>query len=122
MPIPVRKTTEFGDVRPSVKGVFTPSDLNPVLPDFITGALKASIPAFGRKIRGFDRKDALLYGAETRTSAPLRILRDDRHESLIRGIYPIGEGAGYAGGIVSSAADGIATAELLFQRLSEELG
>ena len=82
------------------------------LPGFVTAALRDAFPAFGRKIRGFDTSDALLSGAETRTSAPIRILRAEETRTVpgYRNLYPVGEGAGYAGGITSAALDGIRSA------------
>lgn len=102
----------FGTVRPSyrpgVKGVA----LHRALPDFVARGLRDGIEGFGRQLKGFDMGDAVLTGVETRTSAPLRILRDETMESPShRGLYPIGEGAGYAGGIVSAAIDGLKAAE-----------
>ena len=73
---------------------------------------------FGRKIRGFDRHDAILAGIESRTSSPLRILRDENMESNVKGLFPCGEGAGYAGGITSAAMDGIKTAEMIAQKFA----
>jgi uncharacterized FAD-dependent dehydrogenase len=81
------------------------------LPDFAVSGIREALPAFGRKISGFDAPYAVLTGAETRTSAPVRILRDDGRLALgTRNVYPCGEGAGYAGGITSAAIDGIRTA------------
>jgi uncharacterized FAD-dependent dehydrogenase len=76
--------------------------------------MREALPVFGRKIRGFDMADAVLTGVETRTSSPLRIVRGDDFQSLnVRGLYPAGEGAGYAGGILSAAVDGIKVAQAL---------
>ncbi|PKM54104.1 MAG: FAD-dependent oxidoreductase, partial [Firmicutes bacterium HGW-Firmicutes-5] len=72
---------------------------------------KEGIQAFGKKIKDFDRKDAVLTGVETRTSSPIRILRDEAYMSSVKGLYPCGEGAGYAGGIMSAALDGMKVAE-----------
>lgn len=92
---------------PGVKSV----NLEQCLPDFVTGALRRALPDFGRKIRGFDHPGAVMTGVETRTSAPLRIMRGEKRESLnVSGLYPMGEGAGYAGGIMSAAIDGQNTA------------
>jgi uncharacterized FAD-dependent dehydrogenase len=89
------------------------------LPDYATDAIREALPAFGRQIRGFDRADAVLTGVETRTSSPLRITRD--HETLqslnLRGLYPGGEGAGYAGGILSAGIDGIKIAEAVAKQI-----
>ena len=87
------------------------TSLESCLPDFVIKSIKESIPVFDRKIRGFSQADAVLVGVETRSSAPVRFVRDDSLQSNIRGIYPIGEGAGFAGGIVSSAVDGMKAAE-----------
>ncbi len=89
-------------------GFTVPADLNAVLPDFVSSMLKKGIRQFGKKIAGFDAPDAILTAVETRTSAPLRILRGDNGESLsMKRLYPCGEGAGYAGGITSAALDGL---------------
>ena len=77
----------------------------------VTAALQAALPAFGRQLEGFDRPDAVLTGVESRSSSPVRLLRDAAGSSRLRGVYPCGEGAGYAGGIVSAAVDGIRCAE-----------
>ncbi len=99
--------------RPSVKE----SDLDDIFPPFMTEALREALPAMGRKLKGFDRADALLTAVESRSSSPIRILRDETGMSLKRfGVYPAGEGAGYAGGIVSAAVDGIAAAEKVAER------
>jgi len=84
------------------------------LPDYAIAAVRDALPAFDRKIRGFAMADAVLTGVETRTSSPLRITRDETLQCLnVRGLYPAGEGAGYAGGILSSGVDGIKVAEAL---------
>ena len=106
----------FGDVQPCTRGKTAFGDLNRVLPPQLCAALKEAMPEFGRKIRGFDRADAVLSGVESRTSSPLRILRDEAGLSNIAGIYPCGEGAGYAGGITSAAMDGMAAAERIASR------
>lgn len=100
-----------GHIRPTYRpGVFW-CDLNQVLPEKITGALKEAIPRLDGKLRGFADPDAVMTAPETRSSSPVRILRDDSRQSRIRGLYPCGEGAGYAGGIMSAAIDGMQTAE-----------
>ena len=106
-----RCSKAYGNVRPVHCGDSVFADLNRCLPPFVCESLKEGIDAFGSKIRGFDRPDALLSGIETRTSSPLRIERDEHMESSIKGLYPCGEGAGYAGGITSAAMDGIKIAE-----------
>jgi len=89
-----------------------------VLPAYATDAMREALPVFGRKIKGFDRADAVLTGVETRTSSPLRIERDVGLQSpTMRGLYPGGEGAGYAGGILSAAVDGIKLGEALATQL-----
>jgi len=101
-------------VQPSYQPGVRPTDLAAVLPDYALQALREALPAFGKKIRGFDLPDAVLTGVETRTSSPLRIPRGDDFQSLnVHGLYPAGEGAGYAGGILSAAVDGIRVAEAL---------
>ena len=106
-------STQLGKVEPSYTPGVRLGDLRDSLPDYAIAAIREALPAFGRQIRGFDRDDAILTGIETRTSSPVRITRD--HETLqslnVRGLYPAGEGAGYAGGILSAGVDGIKVAE-----------
>jgi uncharacterized FAD-dependent dehydrogenase len=113
----IRRTpsTELGGIEPSYKPGVRLGDLTHSLPDYAIEAIREALPAFGRQIRGFDRADAVLTGVETRTSSPVRITRDpDTLQSLnVRGLYPAGEGAGYAGGILSAGVDGIKVAEAL---------
>jgi uncharacterized FAD-dependent dehydrogenase len=86
--------------------------LDPVLPAYAIEAIREALPAFDKQIRGFAMPDAVLTGVETRTSSPVRIRRDDNFQSINTvGLYPAGEGAGYAGGIMSAAIDGIRVAE-----------
>jgi uncharacterized protein len=107
-----RPSTALGGVIPSYKPGVTPTDLASCLPDYAVAAIREAIPAFDRQIRGFAMGDAVLTGVETRTSAPLRITRAANGESRnTLGLYPAGEGAGYAGGILSAAVDGIRAAE-----------
>ena len=107
-----RPSTTLGSVVPSYTPGVHPSDLTLCLPDYVVAALRESLPAFGHEIAGFAMDDALLTGVETRTSSPIRITRDEDFQSLnTRGLYPAGEGAGYAGGILSAAVDGIKVAE-----------
>ena len=87
------------------------TDLRPCLPGYVTDTLVQALPLLDRKLRGFAAPDAVLTGVETRSSSPVRILRDERCQSELRGLYPCGEGAGYAGSIVSAAVDGIRVAE-----------
>lgn len=100
----------------SLEGRYAAGDLNLVLPQAVAGAVKEGIGYFGRQIAGFDREDAVLAGPESRTSSPVRILRDEYGESPVKGLFPCGEGAGYAGGITSAAVDGIRTAETIIRR------
>jgi uncharacterized FAD-dependent dehydrogenase len=117
----IRRTpsTELGGIEPSYKPGVRLGDLTHALPDYAIEAIREALPAFGRQIRGFDRADAVLTGVETRTSSPVRITRDpDTLQSLnVRGLYPAGEGAGYAGGILSAGVDGIKVAEALAQSI-----
>ena len=107
-----RPSTELGSVQPSYTPGIHLTDLAACLPDYVVEALREAIPAFDRQIHGFAMADALLTGVETRTSSPVRITRDETLESVnTRGLYPGGEGAGYAGGILSAAVDGIRLAE-----------
>ncbi|MBN1777354.1 MAG: hypothetical protein JW811_04455 [Clostridiales bacterium] len=102
-----RPSRGFGAVRPSCRPGVVPADIAGIFPAFVTDNLRCALPLLGKRLRGFDMPDALLSAPETRSSSPVRILRDDRRESAVRGLYPLGEGAGYAGGIVSSALDGL---------------
>ena len=102
----------LGSVAPSYKPGVTPTDLSSCLPDYAISAIREALTAFGRQIKGFDMNDAVLTGVETRTSSPVRIPRGEDFQSTnIRGLYPAGEGAGYAGGILSAGVDGIKVAE-----------
>ena len=104
-------SNEYGNIIPEVKGNTTFSDLNELFPKYINESLKEAIPYFGTKIKGYDNPDSVMMGIESRTSSPVTIIRDENHESNIKGIYPVGEGAGYAGGITTAAVDGIKTFE-----------
>ena len=107
-----RPSTELGAVIPSYTPGVHLTDLSACLPDYAIAAIREALPAFGRQIPGFDMPDAILTGVETRTSSPVRIARGKDFESLnTRRLYPAGEGAGYAGGILSAAVDGIKVAE-----------
>ncbi|MDO8788807.1 MAG: NAD(P)/FAD-dependent oxidoreductase [Sulfuritalea sp.] len=107
-----RPSTDFGSVLPSYTPGVHLTDLARCLPDYVVAALRESLPAFGREIAGFAMDDALLTGVETRTSSPVRVTRNEAFQSLnTRGLFPAGEGAGYAGGILSAAVDGIKAAE-----------
>ncbi len=107
-----------GKVRPSYRPGVTWTDLRRCLPDFVSDALAQALPLLGRKLRGYDDPDAVLTAVESRSSSPVRILRDESGVSALRGLYPCGEGAGYAGGILSAAADGMRAAERLCAALS----
>jgi uncharacterized FAD-dependent dehydrogenase len=110
---------QLGEVEPSYKPGVTLGDLAPALPGYAIEAIREALPAFARKIRGFDMPDAVLTGVETRTSSPLKIPRGDDFQSTnTRGLYPAGEGASYAGGILSAGVDGIRVAEALAQSLA----
>ena len=117
-------STELGEVEPSYKPGIQLCDLADALPDFIIEAVREALPAFGKKIRGFDRDDAILTGIETRTSSPIRITRDNQsYQSLnTQGLYPAGEGAGYAGGILSAGIDGIKVAEAVALDILKQQG
>ena len=110
-----KASTGFGSVLPSYTPGVHLTDLSTALPDYAIAAMREAIPAFASKIKGFDLADAVLTGVETRTSSPIRIKRnaDDLQSINTRGLYPTGEGAGYAGGILSAAVDGIEVAEAL---------
>ena len=102
-----RKTTYIGEIKPTYLPGVTLSNLNEILPDFVSQTLKEGIIYFDKKIKGFANKDAILTGVETRSSSPVKIVRDENLVANVKGIYPCGEGAGYAGGIMSAAVDGI---------------
>lgn len=106
-----RVSKKLGEIIPNTKGDYSFADLNQLLPSFVSEALKEAIPYFGKRIKGFDRGDATLLGIESRTSSPVVIVRDEAGVSNIAGLYPCGEGAGYAGGITTSAIDGVKVAE-----------
>ena len=110
--IAARPSAQFGSVEPSYKPGVHLTDLASALPAYAITAIREALPAFGAKIKGFDMHDAVLTGVETRTSSPLRITRGDDFQSLnVKGLYPAGEGASYAGGILSAGVDGIEVAE-----------
>jgi hypothetical protein len=113
-----RPSTELGAVIPSYRPGVRPTDLSTCLPNYAIAAIREALPAFGNQIPGFDAPDAVLTGVETRTSSPVRITRGRDFESLnTLGLYPAGEGAGYAGGILSAAVDGIEVAEAVARSL-----
>ena len=116
--IRAQPSTAFGSVLPSYKPGVLPTDLASALPDYAIAAIREALPAFERQIAGFAMDDAVLTGVETRTSSPLRITRGKDWQSLnVRGLYPAGEGAGYAGGIMSAGVDGIEVAEAVGRAL-----
>jgi uncharacterized FAD-dependent dehydrogenase len=115
-----RPSTALGAVVPSYKPGVRLTDLSDCLPDYAIEAIRDAIPAFARSIPGFAMEDAMLTGVETRTSSPIRIRRGAEFESLnTKGLYPAGEGAGFAGGILSAAVDGIKVAEAVAQRIAD---
>lgn len=108
-----KPSQSLGEVTPCIRGEYVLSDVRSILPIEIGDSIEEGIHAFGKKLPGFDREDALLSGIESRTSSPVRLIRDREGLSNISGVYPCGEGAGYAGGITSAAMDGIKTAECI---------
>jgi hypothetical protein len=114
-----KASTALGEVAPSYRPGVTPTDLSSCLPDYAIAAIREALPAFGRQIKGFDRFDAVLTGVETRTSSPVRILRGENFQSPnTPGLFPAGEGAGFAGGILSAAVDGIKAAEAVAKAIA----
>ena len=112
-----KPSTRLKDVEPCIKGTCVPGDVRSIFPKEIGDSIEEGVLAFGKKIKGFDRPDAVLSGVESRTSSPVRIVRDkDSLEANYEGIYPCGEGAGYAGGITSAAMDGIKVAEAVSKK------
>lgn len=113
-----RKTTEFGIVKPTYEPGVTKSNLNEILPEFVSCTLKESIIELDKKLKGFAHNEALLTGIETRTSSAVKIIRDlENLNSNINGLYPCGEGAGYAGGIMTAAIDGIKCAVKIIEKI-----
>jgi len=116
-----KPSSAFGSVQPSYKPGVHLTDLAPALPDYAIEAIREALPAFDRQIKGFAMRDAVLTGVETRTSSPVRVRRGDDYQSLnTHGLYPAGEGAGYAGGILSAAVDGVRVAEAVAQQINAE--
>ncbi len=111
-----KKSIELGNVLPNIKGSYELSNLNGLLPNELEDSFKESFDFFGKKIKGFNNTDTILAGIEARTSSPLRIIRNDNFESSIEGIYPCGEGCGYAGGITTAAIDGLKVAEKVIEK------
>jgi len=109
-----RPSTELGSVEPSYKPGITLGDLSKAMPAFAVEAIREAIPQFDKQVKGYAMADAIMTGVETRTSAPVSIKRDAFYQSVnTKGLYPAGEGAGYAGGILSAGIDGIKVAEAL---------
>ena len=106
-------SSSFGSINPIFKGNYNFANINNIFPNYINNSLKEAMEDFNKKIKGFSNDDVIIAAVEARTSSPIRILRDDNLESNIKGIYPCGEGAGYAGGITSAAIDGIKVAECI---------
>lgn len=118
-----KPSTALGEVTPSYKPGVTPADLAEVLPDFVVDAMREAFPVFGRRIAGYDHPDAVMTGVESRTSSPIRITRGPDFQSVnTRGLFPAGEGAGYAGGILSAAVDGIKVAEAMALSMTGKAG
>jgi len=118
-----RASTTLGTVTPSYTPGVRLSDLGACIPAYAADAIREALPAFEKQIKGFAMHDAVLTGVETRTSSPLRISRNARYESVnTRGLYPAGEGAGYAGGILSAAVDGIEAAEAVALNITASAG
>ena len=111
-----RKSTFIGEVKPTYLPGVTLCNLNEILPKFVSNTLKEGIIYFDKKIKGFASNDAILTGVETRSSSPVRIIRNNEFVSNINGIYPCGEGPGYAGGIMSAAVDGIKCAIKILEK------
>lgn len=106
-------STGFGEIIPQTKGEYIFGNVREIFPEFISQSIIRGIDSFGHKIKGYDREDSIISGVESRTSSPLRIERDESFQSNIKGVYPCGEGAGYAGGITSAAIDGIKVFEAI---------
>lgn len=106
-----RKSTTYGKITPNTKGKTSFGNIRNILPDFISNAILEAMPNFANKIKNYNREDALFLGVETRTSSPVVMVRDEKFVSSIKGLYPCGEGAGYAGGITTASVDGIKVAE-----------
>jgi uncharacterized protein len=113
-----RTSTAWGEVEPTYRPGVVPADLRNCLPSYVCDTLLQAIPAFARRLRGFDLPAAVLTGVETRSSSPVRVLRGEDFQSSVRGLYPAGEGAGYSGGIMSSAVDGMLVAEAVISRFA----
>ena len=106
-----------GRVNPSYRPGVTWTNLWDCLPEFVAASIAEALPILGRKLKGYDQPDAVLTAVESRSSSPVRLLRDEDRQSPIRGLYPCGEGGGWAGGILSAAADGMRCAEAVCKQL-----
>ena len=116
-----RPSTGPGRVKPSYRPGVTWTNLWECLPPFVAETMAQALPLLGAKLQGYDQPDAVLTAVESRSSSPVRIPRDETYQSSLRGLYPCGEGAGYAGGILSAAADGMRAAEQVCQSISKEV-
>ena len=112
------RTEQIGQIVPQMKGEWQTANVRQIFPEWLGASIEEGIMAFNRQIPGFSDPDALVSGVESRTSSPVRIIRDEHCESAVPGIYPCGEGAGYAGGITSAAVDGIRVAEAVASKFS----
>lgn len=115
-----RESKCFGTVQPTYRPGVVLTDLNQVLPKKLTATLKQALPAFNQQLKGFNTADAILTAPETRSSSPVRIVRDESLQSKVKGLYPCGEGAGYAGGIMSAAVDGMLCAEAVIKKYTKK--
>lgn len=115
-----KTSTSISDIKPNIKGKYRLSNLNNCLPAYINNAIIEAVHAYAKKLHGFDKPEAVLSGIESRTSSPVRIIRNEQFMSDTIGIFPCGEGAGYAGGITSAAVDGIKVAEAVAQYLIKQ--
>lgn len=114
-------STSFGAVIPQMKGAYAFGNVREILPGILGDSIAEGVQAFGRRMKGYDREDAVLSGIESRTSSPVRMVRDETLQSNIRGLYPCGEGAGYAGGITSAAMDGIRVAQEIIVKNTDSI-
>jgi uncharacterized FAD-dependent dehydrogenase len=117
-----RRSESLGSVEPTYRPGVCPADLHACLPSYVSDTIAQAMPGFARKLQGYDLPDAVLTGVETRSSCPVRIVRDDSLQSSVGRLYPAGEGAGYAGGIMSAAVDGIRVAEAIVSRFAPPRG
>lgn len=111
-----KPSTKLGSMTPNLKGEYTLGNVRNCLPDYVCESIIEGVHAFDKKIRGFSKADAIMLGVETRTSSPIKMIRNEAFEANIAGVYPCGEGAGYAGGITSAAMDGIKVYEMIVHK------